>query len=86
MDSPRIPGSGSPAPGAPGGGICPHCGSQDVLTGLKLNQSAEVGRIGLAYKAAVLFVGTEQLQADLCHACGSVVRFFVQDASRNWIR
>jgi len=78
----------SPAPEGPaaGGARCPHCGSADVITGLKVNQNAEVGRIGLAYKAAVLFVGTEELRADLCHACGSVIRFFVKEPSRNWIR
>lgn len=65
---------------------CPHCGGDDVITGLKINQNAEVGRIGLAYKALGPFVGTEQLSADLCRACGTVVRFFVKDTSRRWIR
>ncbi|MDP2875667.1 MAG: hypothetical protein Q8O00_05735 [Holophaga sp.] len=51
-----------------------------------MNQNAEVGRIGLAYKAAVIFVTTEQLQADLCQACGTVVRFFVKEPKRNWIQ
>ena len=83
MGSPAPP---APEPGGVGGSRCPHCGNGDVITGLKVNQNAEVGRIGLAYKAALLFVGTEELRADLCRACGTVVRFFVKDASRNWIR
>lgn len=69
-----------------GPGPCPHCGSRDVIPGLKLNQQAEVGRIGLPYKTGVLFVGTEPLLADLCRACGSVVRFFVADPNRNWVK
>ena len=77
-----------PAPEAPTASRarCPHCGSTDVITGLKVSQNAEVGRIGLAYKAAVLFVGTEELHADLCRGCGSVIRFFVKETNRNWIR
>jgi len=71
---------------AAGSARCPHCGSTDVITGLKVSQNAEVGRIGLAYKAAVLFVGTEELHADLCRGCGSVIRFFVKETNRNWIR
>lgn len=82
MDKPDSPKSEAPVASRP----CPHCGSEDVVTGLKLNQAAEVGNIGLAYKTARIFVGTEQLHADLCRACGSVVRFFVKDPRRNWLR
>ena len=65
---------------------CPHCGSSDVVTNLRMNQTAEPGRIGLAYKAAGIFGGTELLHADLCGACGSVVRFFVENRQRNWVQ
>jgi hypothetical protein len=68
------------------GGQCPYCGSGDLATGLKVNQNAEVGRIGLAYNTAKIFVGTELLRADLCLSCGSVVRFFVKEPKRNWIQ
>jgi hypothetical protein len=67
-------------------GRCPYCGSSDLALGLKANQNAEVGTIGLAYKAAKIFVGTELLRADLCLSCGSVVRFFVKESKRNWIQ
>ena len=79
------PGSQAPEGRGTAGGSCPHCGSGELITGLKVNQNAEVGRIGLAYKAALLFVGTEELHADLCRACGSIVRFFVKETNRNWI-
>lgn len=65
---------------------CPRCGGADVITGLRANQNAEVGQIGLAYKTAKIFVGTELLRADLCRTCGTVVRFFVSDPNRNWIQ
>ena len=67
-------------------GKCPHCGSGDVATGLAMNQNADVGSIGLRYKTGFLFLGTEQLYADLCLTCGSVVRFFVKEAKRNWVQ
>ena len=70
----------------PRAGPCPHCGSSDVITGLKVNQSAEVGAIGLAYKAWGPLVGSEQLLADLCRACGTVVRLYVKDPRREWTR
>lgn len=74
------------SPPVPGNARCPHCGSGDIVTGLTLNQNAEVGRIGLAYKAAVIFVQAEQVYADLCHSCGTVIRFFVKEPNRNWIQ
>jgi hypothetical protein len=50
------------------------------------NQNADVGSIGLRYKTGFLFLGTEQLQADLCRSCGSIVRLFVKDTKRNWVQ
>lgn len=71
---------------APGCDRCPRCGGLDIVQGLKLNQTAEAGNIGLPYKAIGIFVGTEPLLADLCRTCGSVLRFFVKDPARNWIQ
>jgi hypothetical protein len=65
---------------------CPHCGGGDVLRGLELNQNAEVGKIGLPHKAALVFTGTEPLLADLCRGCGTVVRLYVRETSRKWIQ
>jgi hypothetical protein len=65
---------------------CPHCGGGDLVPGIKVNQNAEVGRIGLAYKAAVIFVQTEQVYADLCRSCGTVARLFVKEPDRKWIQ
>ena len=63
---------------------CPRCGGE-LARGLAVNQNAEVGRIGLAYRAAGIFVGTEPLRADLCRACGTVARLFVETADRKWL-
>ncbi len=64
---------------------CPHCGGTNLAKALKLNQSAEVGRIGLPYRAAGIFTATEALHADLCIGCGTVLRFFVLEPGRKWI-
>lgn len=64
---------------------CPHCGGTNLAKGLGLNQNAEVGRIGLPYRAAGIFTGTETLHADLCQDCGTVLRLFVLEPGRKWI-
>lgn len=65
--------------------VCPCCGGSNIAKALKLNQSAEVGRIGLPYRAAGIFTATEALHADLCLGCGTVLRFFVLEPGRKWI-
>ncbi len=65
--------------------VCLHCGGTNLAKALKLNQSAEVGRIGLPYRAAGIFTATEALHADLCLDCGTVLRFFVLEPGRKWI-
>lgn len=66
--------------------VCPHCGSREVVKGVRLSLLAEVGSIGLNYKANVLFHGTEPLRADLCRGCGTVIRLHVEQPNRNWIQ
>jgi hypothetical protein len=67
------------------GQACPHCGGRNLRRNLRLNQNAEVGRIGLRYRTGGIFTGTEALLADLCETCGTVLRFFVKEPRRNWI-
>jgi hypothetical protein len=64
--------------------ICPRCGSADVFQGVPLSLTAESGSVGLTYKANFLLRGTEPLLADLCRACGTVVRLHVAQPDRNW--
>jgi hypothetical protein len=64
---------------------CPHCGSNDIISGLEFSLNAEVGPFGLSYKSAAFFRGTEQLHAELCHNCGTIIRIYVNDTKRNWI-
>ena len=66
-------------------GACPHCGGSDLAMGVKLSQTAEVGSIGLSYKANALFYGTAPLYADLCRTCGTVTRLFVRETDKRWI-
>jgi hypothetical protein len=69
---------------------CPHCAGTDLARGVKLGQTAEVGSIGPTYKGssilggAVTFLGHEPLYVDLCNACGTVVRLYVQETDRDW--
>ena len=65
---------------------CPECGSTQVLRGLSLDQQADAGRLGLSYHAVGIFRGTEPLVADLCQECGTVVRMYVQNPDRKWVR
>ena len=52
---------------------------------MKLGQSAEVGSVGLDYQGKFLLTGTEPLRADLCGACGTVLRLFVANTDRRWL-
>jgi hypothetical protein len=65
---------------------CPHCGGNDIVSGLEFNLNAEVGPFGLSYKAVAFFRGTEKLYAVLCRGCGTVMRIYVNDPKRNWIQ
>jgi hypothetical protein len=64
---------------------CPHCGSSDIVSGLEFNQGVEVGPFGPIYKAVAFFTATEQLHAELCLNCGTIIRIYVNDTKRNWI-
>ncbi len=86
MDIPRPQATDNLQEGAISNERCPHCDGGDILTGVKIGQNAEVGRIGLVYKTAAIFQGAEQLFGDLCQTCGTVMRFYVKDPNRNWVR
>jgi DNA-directed RNA polymerase subunit RPC12/RpoP len=68
------------------GGRCPYCGSSEILTGLEFNLNAEVGPWGLSYKAIAFLRGTEKVNADLCSSCGTIVRTYVKEPKRKWVR
>jgi hypothetical protein len=68
------------------GGRCPYCSSGEIVTGLEFNLNAEVGPFGLPYRAIGPFRGTERLYADLCTACGTVLRIYVKETKRKWIQ
>lgn len=64
---------------------CSHCGSTDLVLGVHIGQTAEVGHIGPQYKDGMLLVGTEPLCVDLCKACGHIQRFFVKNPNHRWL-
>ena len=63
---------------------CSHCGSRDIVAGLEFNLGTEVGTFGIAYRALAVFRGGEKVQAELCRACGTVARIYVNNTQRNW--
>lgn len=66
--------------------MCFYCGGTDIVTGLRVHQEAEAANVGLAYKAWKILWGAETLYADLCQSCGTVLRFYVRERNREWIR
>lgn len=74
--------------GFPKGGarVCSYCKGSDIVTGVLVNQTADAGHIGLAYKAWKLLTGTERFYADLCRTCGTVLRLYVKEPAREWHR
>jgi hypothetical protein len=64
---------------------CSHCGSAELVLGVRIGQSAEVGHIGPQFKDGMLLVGTEPLFVDLCKACGHVQRFYVKNPDHRWL-
>lgn len=63
---------------------CSHCGHFEFVRGIRVGQTAEVGKVGLSYQSSFFLTGTEPLLADLCTACGTVHRFWVEKADQNW--
>ncbi|MGA3371973.1 MAG: hypothetical protein ABSC48_09450 [Terracidiphilus sp.] len=63
---------------------CPHCGSNDIVSKLELGVTG-MDEFGITYKINAFFTGNEKLHAEICLACGTVVRIFVVNSKRNWI-
>jgi hypothetical protein len=63
---------------------CPHCGSDDVIAGIKVSLQGEAGQVGLDYKGWLVFIGVEPVLADLCRTCGTVVRLYVEQTDKRW--
>ncbi len=64
---------------------CAFCGSANIVRGVKIDQTADAGGIGLSYKTRFLIVGTESIFADLCDDCGSVLRTVEKAPGRKWV-
>jgi len=67
-------------------GKCPHCGGGNIVGGVRVDQTADAGRIGLAYKTKFVVIGTEPFYADVCDDCGTVARFYVKEKGKNWYK
>jgi hypothetical protein len=65
---------------------CSHCGSTDLVKGVKLGRTATIiSDVGLMFRAMPLLSGVERLHADVCQACGTVTRLFVKETDRRWL-
>lgn len=65
---------------------CPHCGSENIETGISWGQNAETGNIGLCYKKLII-IGVAQVYADLCLDCGEIVRMYIkEDTDKKWYK
>ena len=69
--------------------VCSHCFGTDIITGLKLGLTAEVGNVGIKYEATGRFLGmallgNEPLRVEVCNSCGTVTRIYVRDTERKW--
>jgi len=64
---------------------CAHCGGSGRTRDIRVSQSNETGGTGLEYTMAKVFTACEELLADLCTDCGTVVRFYVRRTDRPWL-
>lgn len=67
-------------------GKCPHCGGGNISGGVRVEQTAEVGKIGLAYRTRFMVIATEGFYADVCEDCGTITRIYVKQTGKNWYR
>ncbi len=63
---------------------CPHCGGSNIVACVRVDQTADAGRIGLAYKTKFFVTVTEPFYADICDDCGTVVRLYVKTPGQKW--
>jgi hypothetical protein len=63
---------------------CPHCNSDDIVTGVKVGAKGEATHVGLYFRG-VLFKGIEPMYGDLCKGCGTLIRFFVKNTEKDWL-
>lgn len=54
------------------------------MGGVRVDQTADAGRIGLAYKTKFVLGGTEPFYADVCDECGTVARLYVKETGKKW--
>jgi len=65
---------------------CSECGSTDIVAGIAVSQTAVSGEIGLSYKSLGVLTASAPMFADLCSDCGTIVRFYVRDTHKPWIK
>jgi hypothetical protein len=69
---------------------CPECGSPDVVRGVVIGGTGDAGQISLAYRnegiLGIPLAVKVPLVADVCNACGVVVRLYVESVGKTWVQ
>jgi hypothetical protein len=65
---------------------CSECGSTEIVAGIAVSLAAVSGEIGLSYKSLGILRASAPMFADLCSGCGTIVRLYVRDAHKPWLK
>ncbi len=65
---------------------CSECGGTEIVAGIAVSQTAVSGEVGLSYKTMGILTASAPMFADLCSGCGTIVRLYVRDARKPWIK
>jgi hypothetical protein len=64
---------------------CAHCGCRTTTRHVKIDQSTDAERIRLSYHAPLQLRVTDQIFADLCEGCGSLLGVCVDVPDGKWV-
>ena len=68
---------------------CPNCNSTNIRKDSTISLIGDAGGIGIQYeKTDTMFykTATEPILADYCLDCGTIVRFFMKEPKRKWLK
>jgi hypothetical protein len=70
--------------------ICSFCQSTKISNGVPVTTSHDISSMALKYeeesKWNLTKIKYESIRADVCENCGTILRLFVANANRKWIK
>ena len=63
---------------------CIYCGSENLEKEMKIRGSKDIGNIHFQY--SMMGMEKEDILVDLCKNCGTISRFYVKNANRDWFK